>query len=91
MVTHFWISFIQILLTKLCLFVHQGYFWPRPDERKLSSFQQEALTGLHCSFPILSSLLLNDILCVKVYLNVAMLCMCLGKGNVGEVVVSFVA
>lgn len=47
------------------------------------------MTGLHCSFPILSSLLLNDILCVKVYLNVAMLCMCLGKGNVGEVVVSF--
>lgn len=44
-----------------------------------------------CSFPILSSLLLNDILCVKVYLNVAMLCMCLGKGNVGEVVVSFIA
>lgn len=47
------------------------------------------MTGLQCSFPILSSLLLNDILCVKVYLNVAMLCMCLGKGNVGEVVVSF--
>ena len=48
------------------------------------------MTGLQCSFPILSSLLLNDILCVKVYLNVAMLCMCLGKGNVGEVVVSFI-
>lgn len=49
------------------------------------------MNGLHRSFPILSSLLLNDILCVKVYLNVAMLCMCLGKGNVGEVVVSFIA
>lgn len=92
MVTHFWISFIQILLTKLCLFVHQGYFWPRPDERKIVFLSARGfyMTGLHCSFPILSSLLLNDILCVKVYLNVAMLCMCLGKGNVGEVVVSFI-
>lgn len=49
------------------------------------------MNGLHRSFPILSSLLLNDILCVKVYINVAMPCMCLGKGNVGEVVVSFIA
>lgn len=48
------------------------------------------MTSLHCSFSILSSLLLNDIFCVKAYLSVAMLCMCMGKGNVGEVVVSFI-